>query len=740
MCIADTAPSLQAVVRISVDAIATSERDDAVYEIYSAQSSGSSRTPSNSDPVDSDIGSGGETTTQPNTSADSPYTMIAPVQVGSQLNNSAPCFALGGNNVFQVTCSNNPRSSSSIHIPIYANSDFNTGLFAFMSSQSSTKLFTVTTDHKGIEYDFSQVNQADDSRTDPTVTIFQPYQEKLNSRDHSDAHFKRVDDKFVVISNNSTKLSALWIPSNYNGTFVHLIEATPPTSSGNTGSLEYKTVFFPSALANVNVANISMVVDPNTGGGTVIVASTSDGTSTGQIISNFNSIPQEAFGSGVDAVNPGDSSSDTTNSPDSAGGMSGGAIAGAVVGSILGAAILIGLLIFCLKRRRKSRSQEFESLSGEKSKTSTAASWPFVSRGGDNDNAGSSAVKQYGDIGNVTNIRQISVSSTELEALEPTSPLADGAVVLGGLYQFTRDSPSFLDEQQSRIPKYAMRGVVYQNGGQTYTLHYFISKARDSFIRNVTTTCALGTSSRVIQHRDAIAMNNPTPRGGYQYLWITEPSLPQQSLHYILTGSDKSIDIHDYPFKAWSTYALLEALKDVHTANFVHLGLTPYSFYYNDIDSVSDWQVTGFDQTHSIGERVNEIHLNQWSAPELFATASNDNRRCFRQTVQPASDIWSLGCIIYTLATGRNLTIDLNQTAQLSKRDRDQLYIHVTSACNEAGAVEESYRTLLEGMLQPEPSKRSTAANLAAYWKEANGLYDDNEEENNEAEESVVTP
>ena len=504
--------------------------------------------------------------------------------------------------------------------------------------------------------------------------------------------------------------------------------------------MEYKTLFFSSPLANVNVANTSMVVDPNTAGGTIFVASTSDVATAGQIISNFNSIPQEAFGSGVGGVNTGNSDSNAEDSSDNAGGISRGAIAGAVVGSVLGAAILIGLLIFCLKRRRKSRSQEFESLSGEKGNGSTAASWPFVSRGGDSNNTGSTAVRQYGDIGNVTNIRQVNVTSAELEALEPSSPLADGAAVLGGLYKFTSDSPSFLDEQQSRIPRYAMRGIVYQNGGQIYSLHYFISQARDPFIRNVTTACALGTSSRVVQHHDAIAMNNPTRRGGYQYLWITEPSLPQQSLHYILTGSDKTVDIHDYPFKAWSTYALLEALKDVHAANFVHLGLTPYSFNYNDIDSVSDWKVTGFDQTHSIGERVSEIHLNQWSAPELFATASNDNRRCFRQTVQPASDIWSLGCIIYTLATGRNLMIDLNQTAQLSKRDRDQLYIHVTSACNEAGAIEESYRTLLEGMLQPEPSRRSTAANLAAYWKEANGLYDDDEEENNEAEENVVTP
>ncbi|KAI9496755.1 kinase-like domain-containing protein [Zychaea mexicana] len=389
------------------------------------------------------------------------------------------------------------------------------------------------------------------------------------------------------------------------------------------------------------------------------------------------------------------------------------------------------------QKRRKSRSTEFESI-GEKSLASTAAAWPFIGT-----TSGSSSIKQYGDIRNVAQIRQMDVSSAELEALEPTSPLADGAVVLGGLYQFTRDPPMFLDEEQSRVPKYAMRSIVHTPAGNSknYTLHYFVKQAKSAFIRNVTTTCAIGSASnRVIQHRDAIAMDHSTRRSGHQYLWITEPCVPQQSLHYVLSGSDKSIDVSDYPFKAWSTYAMLDALKDVHAANYVHLGLTSWSFYYADPEAISDWQITGFDQTHCAGERIAEARLNQWSAPELFATASSDNRRCFRQTAQPASDIWSLGCIIYTLATGRSLTIDHNQTAQLSRRDRDQLFIHVTSACNEAGAVNESYRTLLEGMLQPDPARRSTAANLAAYWKEANGLYDDDEEENNEAEESVVTP
>ncbi|KAI9265263.1 kinase-like domain-containing protein [Phascolomyces articulosus] len=490
-------------------------------------------------------------------------------------------------------------------------------------------------------------------------------------------------------------------------------------------------------MQGVNQADVGMTVDPAANANTVYIAYKSPNAATTppavQAIPNFQTLEEGNF-------NPGNPIGDVPPTSGNEGHSSNnaGTIAGAVVGSVVGLALILGLLIYFLKKHRKSRTREFESLrGGEKSQSSSAAAWPFVGNGG---NATSSPVKQYGDIGNVSSIRPVDVNAAELEALEPTSPMADGAVVLGGLYQFTRESPAFLDQQQTRIPKYAMRGIVYQNGGETYTLHYFITSTRDAFIKNVTTTVALANSSRVIQHRDAIAMSHPTRRSGYQYLWITEPCLPQQSLHYVLTGSDKSIDIHEYPFKAWSTYAMLEALKEVHAANFVHLGLTPYSFYYTDPEQVSDWKITGFDQSHSIGERVSEAHLNQWSAPELFATASRDNRRCYRQTVQPASDIWSLGCIIYTLATGRSLTIDLSQTAQLSRSDREQLYAHVNIACNEAGSVNDSYRTLLEGMLHPDPAKRNTAANLAAYWKEANGLYDDDEEENNEAEESIVTP
>ncbi|KAI8139815.1 kinase-like domain-containing protein [Fennellomyces sp. T-0311] len=403
-----------------------------------------------------------------------------------------------------------------------------------------------------------------------------------------------------------------------------------------------------------------------------------------------------------------------------------GAIAGGVVGGIVGLALIIGLLIFFLRKRRKSRQPEFESI-GEKSQSSTAA-WNF----------GTSSIKQVQEAQNLTHVRNLNVSPAELEALEPTSALSGGAIVLKGAYQLTRDPPVFGDDD--RVPKYVTRSIVNQSSGKNYTLHYFTQSTQGAFMRSVNTTCAID-SPRVIQHQDAIALSQSTQPSGYRYLWITAPCIPTQSLHNALAGQDKNVDLNDYPFKAWSTYALLEAVKDIHAANFAHLGLKPSCFFYADPeDSISDWQVTGFDQAHPAGERLTEARLNQWSAPELFSTASSDNRRCFRQTVQTASDIWSLGCIIYTLATGRNLTIDLNHTAELSRRDRDQLYIRVTSACNEAGTINESYRTLLEGMLQPDPSRRSTAEHLADYWKEANGLYDDNEEENNEAEGSVVSP
>ena len=223
MCIAESDPSFQAVVRISIDNAATNGH----YDIYSAKSSDSSRTPSNSDPVAEDVGSdNGTTTAQPNiSSAESAYTMIAPIQVGSQLNTSAPCFALGGNSIFQIICSNNPQSTNSVNIPISSSgAKFNNDLLAFMSSQNSTRLFTVTTKLEGGEYDFSKANQASDNRSDPTTATFLSYKDSSNSQDHINEGVKKSNDKFVVISNNSTKLSALWIPSNYNGTFVHVIE------------------------------------------------------------------------------------------------------------------------------------------------------------------------------------------------------------------------------------------------------------------------------------------------------------------------------------------------------------------------------------------------------------------------------------------------------------------------------------------------------------------------------------
>ncbi|KAI9319208.1 hypothetical protein BX666DRAFT_1437772 [Dichotomocladium elegans] len=314
--------------------------------------------------------------------------------------------------------------------------------------------------------------------------------------------------------------------------------------------------------------------------------------------------------------------------------------------------------------------------------------------------------------------------------LEKLGPFVEGEIaILEGRYRLQPqngpDSVAGSDTGRA-IP---MREATDRDG-RLQTIHYFSdSKVFLRCVRTTTTAAAAETSSiHMIKTSEAIHLTRRTPQG-FRYLWITSPSPPDQSLGHVIQHRPAAIHFEDMAFKAWTTYILLEALRDLHQqVQHVHLGLTPSCFHYVDINHVTAWRLAGFYQTCQRGSPLpKDIKLNAWSAPEITShltrlsrqpqknktAAAEEEEESFETTAQPAMDIWSLGCIIWMLATGHRHLPHLNSPTEIA------------IACKEAAAVHEAFGPLLRDMIHLDPNARKPAAALAAYWKDALNLLDD---------------
>ncbi|ORZ02827.1 kinase-like domain-containing protein [Syncephalastrum racemosum] len=495
-----------------------------------------------------------------------------------------------------------------------------------------------------------------------------------------------------------------------------------PSSGSSSGHLELEKVPMPGTISASN--GLAVAAGPNkqlyfvNGNAQYVTVPLND-----LLASASSAQPPGSNGSGDSNDNS------RANMPGSA--LKGGAIAGIVVGCVVGVALIAGLLWFLLRGRRSRRGgtrhlPAFETLPSDKEMSYTFRSAPnsLPTDVGNDD-----AVR---DLRAITSgiVRQLPSEDSGERLLDPHAILAAGTPILAGAYLTTRDPAVILSRDDVEHQPYASRTIQGRNDYETYTMHYFSNQ--EVFLRAISIASTLGGTRGLAHHHDAVELTGRRhQQQRFRYLWISSPCVAYQSLQSVLHQEESQprlVNINDYAYKAWSTYSLLESVANMHANGYVHLQLTPLAFYYRDIENVSDWILADMGYARRDNTRVTDLRLNQYSAPELFATATSDNKRCFRQTATQALDVWSLGALIYQLATGHQLTQDLAHMAQLSRRDRDQLFIRVTSACNDAGTVNASYRTLLEGMLQPDPERRLTAASLLDYWRDANGLYDDEHE------------
>ncbi|CAO3618969.1 unnamed protein product [Cunninghamella blakesleeana] len=313
------------------------------------------------------------------------------------------------------------------------------------------------------------------------------------------------------------------------------------------------------------------------------------------------------------------------------------------------------------------------------------------------------------------------------------------------------------------------QGYATRSAGE-YTIHYFKQNHVLLFLRLVEVSRFLWNQSKqqpnndhhssAIETKDAIVLTNPVDHG-YQYLWITSKFSFQHTLHYFLFNElNPTVDRTQFSFKVWSTLSLLNSLKGMHSYGWIHCKLNTYSYYFEQPSTITDWSLCGFYQSQPISisksskssptsssnssptttsslspslfisSKNTVLELDEYSPPELIKQLQpNTTSLKFnpKMAFTPSIDVWSLGCILYSLATGKYAFQHIQEYQMLLSTN--QLQSKIDAMLNEVAFVDESYKTILSRMLQIDPSKRDHLTSLIAYWVDVHNLNEDDDDD-----------
>jgi hypothetical protein len=411
---------------------------------------------------------------------------------------------------------------------------------------------------------------------------------------------------------------------------------------------------------------------------------------------------------------------------DSAGApsLSTGAIVGIAIGCAVGA-ILLGLLGFCLWRSKRQKNQRlllqqqihpgggvYEAdialsdqhfLSEKLASTPTYRSVPTVAPVSQDNDDGAAPFSATTALASLT--RGINNTATFTDDYYEPTTTKDTLLLESFAYALHSDAPLFASFPQGYATRSATRthstGQHPSSTAIPCTIHYFPSSSAVWFSQLLQTATHLHTAQSLVTY-DAVRLSTPTKHGGYQYIWITSPFHLDHTLDHLLfdDSSSSMVDCTHFSFKAWSTLSMLRALHHMHSQGWIHRKINPTSFFYDQASTVTEWHLTGFYQSTQSGAHTHD-EWDDYSAPETGA--------------HPSMDIWSLGCVLYTLATGKRLG------------DMHPLQTKLNTMLDEVAAVDASYRELLGRMLQINPDARDSLPNLIAYWTHTNGLDDDDD-------------
>ncbi|CAO3627759.1 unnamed protein product [Mucor hiemalis] len=408
-------------------------------------------------------------------------------------------------------------------------------------------------------------------------------------------------------------------------------------------------------------------------------------------------------------------------------GVSGGAIAGIVIGVIVSLAIVFGLLVYARKRRSRPQIRSYNSMPLSIQPDDFVT--PYMKQrevvSADNDSSTSSILQEskcipeeYHDGSrpdirplcyNADKIEYATPSENELTMLEPD--------VHGPLFLFSGQYISTVDEKVVYINDgYAIRTFSAKDGSK-HTVHYFSSANLDSFVKSVyaVTRCKpQKKGNNYIMRSDmAIVLGKPTPHFNYQYIWITSPMIPEQSLRHLLFERKTwsyNIDYRHIDYRIWSIYTILKNVEVIHSHKIAHLAIDLTAFYYDHESKPTDWRLGNFCHARSTAKGNSYSTLppsNGFTAPEII------NQKAGAEV--ETADVWSAACVIYTIATS-GLSIFENDTQVKTlatfKNDLEQ-HIKIAVRDNIDNAT---FKTVLEMMLHVDPQERKSIPQVLDFW------------------------
>ncbi|KAI7868045.1 uncharacterized protein EV154DRAFT_453671 [Mucor mucedo] len=417
-----------------------------------------------------------------------------------------------------------------------------------------------------------------------------------------------------------------------------------------------------------------------------------------------------------------DTSPGSVESEEPVGNLSGGAIAGIVIGILIFIALVTGLLYYTKRSKRAknttSRSYNSMPLSIQPDILET----PYL--GAINHSKTSSILQEtknvpdeYRDL-NRPDIRPLSYINDKVDYAE----LSDDELLLlepdvqGPLFLFSGVYTSHEEEKVTYLKEgYAIR-TFDADDGHKHTIHYFSSANLDTFTRSVfgIIRCSSSTEENyVMKSERAIVLCKPTPEFSYQYIWITSPMIPENSLYYLLfeRTSWTFVDHHNADYKIWSIYSILKSIETLHSHKIIHSAIDLKAFYYDHETKATDWRLGNFGYAQSSSNPVAlQSPYTSFTAPEIVY---------YNKGGSELSDLWSAGCVIYTVATGglllfddatqvKNLvTFNDDMKQHLKVQIRDQVENHV-------------FKTILDDLLKVDPFQRKGISEIMDYW---NGIY-----------------
>lgn len=400
-------------------------------------------------------------------------------------------------------------------------------------------------------------------------------------------------------------------------------------------------------------------------------------------------------------------------------GLSGGAIAGIVVGIIAFISLVLGALWYTKKRKgdKHSAQRTYRSMlisaqpadvppvpymtSVNHSQTSSilieTGSVPDEYR--DSSRPDIRPLTYYG-----THIKYAELSNDELQALEPD--------VSGPLYLFSGKYTSGEEEKVTYLRDgYAIR-TFDGDDGVKHAIHYFSASNLTTFVRSVNAvlSCTKGKESQyIMKSKQGIVLCKPTPHSNYQYIWITSPMIPEHSLYYLLFERKTwtFVDHHNPDYKIWSIYAVLKSVETLHSSKFVHLAIDLKAFYYDDETRATDWRLGNFGYAQANGQAAEIVAPHTaFTSPEIIRNGSSDGE---------ASDIWSVACVIYTIATGGGLLFENDTQVKNLITFNDDMKQHLKIAVRD-NIENQVFKSILHDMLQVDPTQRKSLAKVLDDW------------------------